>query len=102
MSSSGLDWEKKRGASGEGNQGKGMQEEREHEGCSERRRTEGQLLSPFTAIMLICPLFFFLKHLHTKPHVEKLYFSFSAVDAACFDLCTTGGWLTLCKGRRCT
>lgn len=27
---------------------------------------------------------------------------FSAGDTACFDLRVARGWLTLCKGRRCT
>lgn len=72
-----------------------------------RRGTEGQLLSSFTAIMLISPLFF-SKPLHVKYKTPMrksgifLSILLAAMDAACFDLCTTRGWLTLCKGRRCT
>lgn len=77
---------------------------------SERRETEGQLLSSFTAIMLISPLFFFspqnLYMFLIKPHEENVVFFFlilfSAGDAACLDLCAARGWPTLCKGRRYT
>lgn len=45
--------------------------------------------------------------LHTKPHEGEVlfFFLFNSVFSPagdCFDLYTARGWLTLCRGRRCT
>ena len=94
---------------GFGGGGKGMREERERGRCKNltRELKEGDTE---TTIVFFVHFFFLLNlyMLHTKPPGGKVVFFFqtqsSAVDAACFDLCTTRGWLflTLCEGRRCS